>query len=67
MIVCSKCRTEMTCSKTGRRVVYDFGHVYAGDEFQCKGCGATIVVTNRTPYFDPEAKTYTKGEEIVMP
>lgn len=52
----------MHCSKTGKRVVFPVNHVYAGDEFQCKGCGAKVVVTNLTPYPDPQATTYDPND-----
>lgn len=54
MIVCSKCRKEMICRTTGMRCVFGEDHVYAGDEFECKHCGARIVHTNHSPYNDPK-------------
>lgn len=56
MIVCSKCRREMTCVCTGKRVVFGADHVYAGDEFRCKECGATVVNTNKQPYNSPTVR-----------
>lgn len=43
MVVCAKCKKEMTCTKTGRPLVWRSNHVYSGDEFGCKTCGALVV------------------------
>ncbi len=61
MIVCSPCKKEMTCVCTGKMVVFGGDHVYGGDEFRCGGCGATVVVTSKTPYHMADA--LTKGDQ----
>ncbi len=64
MRICIPCKKEMTCLKTGIRVVYGDSHVYAADLFGCPDCGATIANCNRTPYFDPNVLTRTPQEYI---
>lgn len=46
MVVCAKCREEMTCTKTGRPLVWRGNHVYMGDEFTCKKCNDIVVIAN---------------------
>lgn len=55
MIACGNCKTEMTCSKTGRMMVWDGNHVYAGDEFECKGCGAKVCYAGGESFYEPKA------------
>lgn len=50
MIVCVKDKEEMKCTKTGRPLVWRGNHVYSGDEFTCKICGAVVVYANANPY-----------------
>ena len=52
MLICVKCKREMRCVKTGAHTHYGFGHVYAGDAFECPGCGAHIIHANDRPYRD---------------
>ena len=50
MNICSNCKVEMTCIKTGRVVRYNGTHAYSGDEFKCNKCGSKIVICNKNPY-----------------
>jgi hypothetical protein len=53
MIICAKCKKEMTCKITGSNVRFMNGHhVYAADQYECKHCGAIVNVTVLTPFFD---------------
>lgn len=49
-MICTPCREEMTCSRTGVLVVWEGGHAYAGDEYQCRTCKATAVMTGAQPF-----------------
>lgn len=53
----------MTCSKTGKGVLYGSNHYYPGDEFYCSGCGATVINTNASAWDTPEGWEF--GEEGV--
>lgn len=68
MMICSPCRIEMHCVKTGKKVIYNGDHVYSGDEFWCPGCGTTVVRTSDTPYNNP-LEIAQSGEKncIIMP
>jgi hypothetical protein len=57
MIICAKCRKEMSCKKTGSYIRFRGGtHVYPADQFECKKCGAIINVGNGNCYFDSTCK-----------
>lgn len=58
----------MICVCTGKSVIYGGSHVYAGDEFRCSGCGATVVNTSATSFESPE-ELQKKGASkcLVMP
>lgn len=56
MMICSKCRLEMKVIKTGRFVRFGPGHCYSGDEFACKGCGATVVNCPSQPFHNTTAE-----------
>jgi len=51
MLVCTNCKKEMRCIKTGMIVRYGETHCYAGDMYECNGCGARIANTNEHPYY----------------
>jgi hypothetical protein len=54
LIVCSKCRKEMICKKTGSNIRFCGGkHVYLADQFECKECGATVNVSVSQSVFLP--------------
>lgn len=57
MIFCANCLQEMTCSKTGKGVLYGTNHYYPGDEYTCPDCGARVIKTN------PEPVVHTPGGE----
>lgn len=66
MIVCANCKKEMNCIKNGSYVRFKNGHhVYAGDQYQCNECGATVNVTNGAPYFDPRPPLF-EGNDVWM-
>ena len=50
MIVCVNCKKEMTCTKTGRPLVWQNSHVYSGDEFTCADCNNIVISVSSTPY-----------------
>ena len=51
MTFCSRCKRIMQCVKTGARVVYHGGtHVYPGDEYECRTCGAKVVEMGKNAY-----------------
>jgi len=54
MVVCVKCKREMQCVKTGARVHFGWGHVYAGDAFACPTCGVHVVRTNEQAYHEED-------------
>ncbi|PNV83811.1 MAG: hypothetical protein C0610_16660 [Desulfobacteraceae bacterium] len=53
MIVCTNCRKEMVCCRTGVLVLFGTSHGYAGDEFECPECGNKTIDTNASPYQVP--------------
>ena len=54
LIVCSKCRKEMRCKKTGSHIRFCGGkHVYPADQFECKECGATVNVSVSQSIYSP--------------
>lgn len=64
MIICVGCRTEMKCEKNGVGADFGNGHVYNSDRYWCRSCGATVMVTVRTPMHDPDYKSC--GEYLIM-
>lgn len=50
MIICSSCKKEMICVCTGKMAVWAGCHVYAGDEFRCSSCGATVMIATSASY-----------------
>lgn len=46
MIICSKCRVEMTCNKTGVVVLWGLDHGRSGDEYKCPKCGSKTIHAN---------------------
>lgn len=68
MIICSPCRVEMRCAKTGKKVIYNGDHVYSGDEFWCPKCGSTVVRTADSAYNNPNELEQSGAENcIIMP
>lgn len=67
MMICVKCKSEMLCSCTGKKVVYGTDHVYSGDEFTCPGCYAQVIATNNVPYHDPQVLTRDPSRVLQMP
>ena len=64
MLVCTKCKKELTCVTNGISVRFreDGSHVYAGDLFRCSECGYEIVNTNRTAHYEPDAVKIDNGD-----
>lgn len=62
MMICAKCREEMSCSRTGVLVVWEGGHAYAGDEYQCRSCEARAIMTGPQP-FHAHAERLRAAEE----
>jgi len=54
MIVCTSCKKEMRCVKTGLVAVWNSSHCYAGDEFECPQCNSKTLVISGESYFDPK-------------
>ena len=50
MMICSKCKREMLCSRTGVVVVWSFAHARKGDEYACPSCCATTIQANDQSY-----------------
>jgi hypothetical protein len=50
MQICAKCKKEMTCIKTGVICRWGADHCYAGDKYECLGCGAQTINANSSPY-----------------
>lgn len=67
MIVCTKCRKEMQCSRTGVLVLFGTSHGYAGDEFECKNCGNVTIDTNASPYHVPplQVEAHRNSDKLV--
>lgn len=66
MKVCIPCRREMTCIKTGARLVFGDSHVYAADIFTCPDCGQVFANGNEVPYHDPEVLTVGYDHLYIM-
>ena len=50
MLICSNCRTQMKCIKTGRDVTWkDTNQTYSGDEYECSFCGNKTILCNSAP------------------
>jgi hypothetical protein len=52
MIVCIKCKKEMTCIKTGLILRWHGSHCYASDAFECKECGAVVANTSENSFYN---------------
>lgn len=50
MIICTKCKQEMTCNRTGVTVTWNHTHRRSSDEFKCSDCGALVCVANDKAY-----------------
>jgi hypothetical protein len=64
MLVCAKCKQEMTCQKNGVGIRYtETGeHVYWGDLYWCKKCGSETVHCNSQPSQDTNLTRLTKDD-----
>ena len=66
MLVCLKCKKEMTCTKTGLRLHYVGGHCYSVDAFSCPSCGAAIAKGNNPHHADAkQLEAYRFFDELV--
>jgi hypothetical protein len=52
----------MVCDKNGVGADFGHGHVYAGDRWRCKICGAMVLKTNENAFHDPN---YTAKDEYL--
>lgn len=50
MYICTKCKKEMRCEKTGVIARWGDSHCYAGDKFRCPKCKSEILACNATPF-----------------
>ena len=50
MIICTPCKREMICSRTGVTVTWNHSHRRPADEFRCQGCGSVVCVANDASY-----------------
>lgn len=66
MIICVTCRVEMRCDKNSVGAHFGgHGHVYPTDRFKCPACGTVVLVTNRSPIYDPELQTQEEYLDMV--
>ena len=67
-LICSKCKVEMRCFKTGMSIRYrkDGSHVYPADLYTCDCCKATVVVSPGIPYYQEEPDKKSGLEDIWM-
>lgn len=52
-LYCAPCRMQMRCLKNGVSIDHGFGHLEAGDAWQCEGCKAVVIKAGNV-YFDRE-------------
>lgn len=50
MKVCTKCKIEMVCSKTGFTARFGSGYCFRGDKHKCPECGIEVGVMNPASY-----------------
>lgn len=50
MIICTKCKKELRCVKTGFTARWGAGHCYRGDKYACPQCGAEVGYLTPTPW-----------------
>lgn len=65
MKVCTRCKKELTCVKTGITIRYGEGHCFRGDEYQCAVCGCRVAVCNPSPFHD--TREWPDDELVQMP
>lgn len=53
MIICVKCRKEMSCHKNGVVAHFGHGHVYPGDLFRCSECGGEVLKATTSCHYEP--------------
>lgn len=66
MLVCLKCKKEMTCLQVGVRLIFGKDWAYAGDKFGCTKCGTEIVSTGNAQGYRLE-NPKTMPDSIFMP
>jgi DNA-directed RNA polymerase subunit RPC12/RpoP len=64
MLICVKCKKEMSCLKNGVGADFGFGHVYPSDSYRCSGCGHVVLQTNPSAIHDPDYKLFTVYEHL---
>ena len=65
MLICSNCKKEMKCIKTGSKVRYgnDNSHTYPCDIFECTECHNITATCETNPYHDTSE---IEPDEIIM-
>ena len=53
MIICTTCKQEMKCHRTGVTVTWNDTHRRASDEYICR-CGALVCVANDDSYYSTD-------------
>jgi len=66
MLVCSKCKKEMICERNGVVAVWNGNHCYVGDQYKCTVCGNQTLVTNPSPYYNPDVLKTTNREYLLV-
>ncbi len=57
MLICTKCKKEMTCIENGINARWKGTHTYPGDLFRCNSCGTEILNTGNCNAYHNEKHT----------
>ncbi len=55
MIICERCKKEMTCALNGVHVLFGEDHCYMSDRYTC-ACGNSVLKSNSAPFYLPAEK-----------
>lgn len=66
MIICTICKKEMRCVKTGQKVIFLESHVYSSDMFECHGCNASVLVTAAEGHHEDGAIQNNVGAVVMV-
>lgn len=65
MIICERCKKEMTCALNGVHAIFGESHCYMSDRYVC-ACGNSVLSTNRESFYLPtEKQVDIRPEKIV--